>query len=84
MNIRHAKYLLKKATVARCAGETLDAARLAAGALRCALQCRSRDKYTVARKAFHMLSELRTEAVSCKEKSDVGSLWAQAKTIFLK
>ena len=83
MNIRHAKSLLQKATAARLSGETLDAARLALGAQQCALRCRARDKHDVARSAFYLLSNVRKDAVTHGEKSNIGRMWVEAKTIFL-
>lgn len=83
MNIHHAKSLLQKATAARLSGETTGAAQLALGAQRCALQCRARDKYDVARRAFYLLSDVRSDAVTHGEKSNIGRMWAEAKTIFL-
>ena len=87
MNIRHAKSLLQKATAARLSGETMDAAQLAFGAQRCALRCRARDKYDVARRAFYLLSDVRRDvrrdAVTHGEKSNTGRMWVEAKTIFL-
>ena len=83
MNIRHAKSLLQKATAARLSGETMDAAQLAFGAQRCALRCRARDKYDVARRAFYLLSDVRRDAVTHGEKSNIGRMWVEAKTIFL-
>ena len=83
MNIHHAKSLLQKAAAARLSGETLDAARLALGAQQCALRCRARDKYDVASRAFYVLSDVRRDAVTHGEKSNIGRMWAEAKTLFL-